>query len=560
VLHGGPLVGKWKPAPNGRWTAQLELPADEGVGDLFVDGAIQTEARYPDAPPDGDPREGWLFAARCTGEADPWQGNTRFCFHAGDLPPLGDITGLVAHIVGGFQPGSQWGSDTLPVTAIDRARHIVHTRGTGYFFTAEGSRYFLAGTEALLDRPGEWWYDAATGRLVAIPAAGSFARATVVAGVLPTFFELDGAAGMVVSGLRFTDGAPEGSGKYGTDTRGGGAIRLERADGVRLIGNVIGNVGVGIHVSESRNVIIADNAIGPVAGDGIYLGTRYGSFGRSSGARILRNHIHDIGRVYFESSGIWFQAADSVQIARNLIENAAQYGIAGGSIWGQQDAVHDAVIEYNEIRNANQKTADGGAIKMMGMQADLQRTVIRGNFITGTGELMNRPDGTFWPPHYENTGEWPSPISWAIYTDGKASGISIEHNLLWDNVAAIGINGGWNNVVKGNVIAHGSGAAFRVDDATGRDWKPPWARANRIEDNIVSIDSDSGLAVFVNAPGHGVGYVEFARNAYGGNLNGRSFAVLPQAMASGEYGSLSDLQAEGQEKGSVIMQPAGRRR
>ena len=553
VFYGGPLIQGWKRDANGRWTARLQLPADARVGDFFVNGAVQTEARYPNAPPDGDPRKGWLFAAKCATEADALQSNTRFCVHAGDLPPLHDITGLVAHIVGGFQPGSQWGNDTLPVISIDWKRNVVRTEGTSYFFTGEGSRYFLAGQEALLDAPGEWWYDGSSGRLDYIPAGAAFPHVTAVAGVLGTFLMLKGADAMTISGLSLRDGAPEGTGKYGTDTRGYGAIRLDHANGVRLLGNVIQNVGVGIHISESRNVIIAGNEIGPVAGNGIYLGTSYGSFGKSNGAQIIHNRIHDIGRVYFESSGIWFQAADNVTIAHNQIENAAQFGIAGGSVWGTEDAVHDALIEYNTVRNANQQTADGGAIKLIGAQADLMNSHIRHNLVTGTRQLMNRADGTFWPPDYENTREWPSPISWAIYTDGKASGVEIADNVLSDNVSAIGINGGWNNVVTGNVISRGSGAAFRIDDGTGRGWRPPWARPNRIQNNVISIDSDSGLAVFVYAPDQGAGYVEFAGNRYKGNLNDRSFQMLPEIMTTGRFGGLGDFQAAGQEKGSVIL-------
>src|SRR5690606_26320571 len=124
----------------------------------------------------------------------------------------------------------------------------------------------------------------------------------------------------------------------------------------------------GIHVSESRDVVIAGNEIGNVAGNAIYVGTAYGTFGRSDGARILSNRIHDVGRVYLESAGIWFQAADNVRIAHNTIERTSQFGISGGSLWGQQDAVHRAIIEYNDIRDANQQTADGGAIKLMGEQ------------------------------------------------------------------------------------------------------------------------------------------------------------------------------------------------
>ncbi|MBA1343856.1 MULTISPECIES: right-handed parallel beta-helix repeat-containing protein [Rhizobium] len=555
VLHGGPIVRNWTAQADGRWKASLKLPAGRDVGDLFVSGARQMQARFPNAPLDGDPRKGWLFAAKCTQDDDEWHGNTRFCFHAGDLPISKNAAGLVAHIVGGFHPGSQWGSDTLPVVSIDTANRAINTQGTSYFFTAEGSRYFLTGAAALLDAPGEWWYDRTKGQLDYIPADGLPTSSTAVAGILPTLFRLDGADGMVVSGLQFRDGDPRGSGKFGTDTRSFGAIRLDHSDGVRLLGNSIDNVGVGIHVSESKDVLIAGNVIGDVAGNGIYVGTTYGSFGKSDGAIILSNHIHDIGRVYFETAGIWFQATDSIRIAHNLVENTAQFGIAGGSLWGAQDAVHDAVIEHNEIRNANQQTADGGAIKLMGEQADLLNSSIRYNLVTGTGQLMNRADGTFWPPGYENINEWPTPISWAIYTDGKASGVRIEGNTLSDNISAIGINGGWSNLVTGNVITHGSGAAFRVDDGTGRGWRPSWARPNRIESNIVSIDGSNGLAAYVYAPDHGPGYVQFANNRYAGNLNDKSFRIHPGIMPSGEFGSLQDLQKAGADTESVVARP-----
>ncbi|ARM92080.1 pectin lyase fold/virulence factor domain-containing protein (plasmid) [Rhizobium sp. CIAT894] len=553
ILHGGLRVSNWSQQTDGRWAAALKLPPDEGVGDLFVNGVRQTRARFPNAPADGDPRKGWLFAAKCEPAVDMSEGNTRFCFHTGDLPAVDDPSGLVVDIVGGFQPGSQWGNDTLPVVSIDGAGRTVHTNGTGYFFTAEGSRYFLTGAKALLDAPGEWWYDPAAGQVQYIPVDQSFPNSVVAAGVLPTFFKLDGANGMIVSGLELRDGAPEGSGKFYTETRGFGAIRIEHADGVKILGNSIENVGVGVHVTESKDALIAGNVIADVAGNGIYVGTNYGTFLKSNGARILSNHIHDIGKVYIETAGIWFQAADNVTIADNLIENTAQFGISGGSLWGSNDAVYNAVIEHNVIHNANQQTADGGAIKMMGEQGDPLNSTIRSNLVTGTGHLMNRADGTFWPPGYENTSEWPSPISWAIYTDGKASGVRIEGNTLSGNVAAIGINGGWSNLVTGNVITDGSGAAFRVDDGTGRGWRPPWARPNRIEENVVSVDSDSGPVAYVNAPDHGPGYAQFARNRYSGNLNNKSFRIAPKIMRSGEFGSLGDLQKAGADTGSVVV-------
>ncbi len=551
VLHGGMRITDWTRLADGRWIAPLKLPSDMRVGNLVVNGAVQPQARFPDAPPDGDKRKGWLFAARCEPRIDVWEGNTRFCYHPGDLPSLDDVTGLVTHIVGGSLPGTQWGSDTLPIDFIETATHTVRTGGTGHFFTSEGSRYFLAGAKALLDAPGEWWHDHQGGLLIYISADRNPPGPNVVAGILPTFFKLEDADGMVVAGLSFRDGAPDGSGKFYTETRGYGAIRLEHSDNVKLLSNVVQNVGVGIHVSESNNVLIANNTISGTAGNGIYMGTAWGSFGKSNGGKILSNQISDIGKVYFETAGIWFQAGNGIKIADNIIENTAQFGISGGSIWGLEDAVYDAVIEKNVIRDANQQTADGAAIKLMGVQGDSLRSIIRNNLITGTGHLMNRADGTFWPLGYENISEWPSPISWAIYTDGRASGVRIENNTLSGNVAAIGINGGWSNLVTGNQIKNGSGAAFRVDDGTGRGWRPPWADPNRIEDNTVSIDNHDGLAAFIFAPSHRSGYVRFARNHYTGNLNDRSFRVSPGSMPAGEYGSLYDLEKAGLDTGST---------
>lgn len=555
VLHGGPRVSGWLAQSDGRWTAPLKLPHDKGLGDLFVNGSLQVQARFPNAPIDEDPTKGWLFAAKCGPDVKAGQGNTSFCFHAGDLPDLKDATALVANIVGGFYPGSQWGSDTLPVVAINRETRTVHTLGTPFFFTAEGSRYFLTRASDFLDAPGEWRYDSAAEKIEHIPADQNFQGATVIAAVLPTFFKLEGADDVVIAGLQFRHGAPQGSGKFLTETRGFGAIRLEHSDRVMLLGNRIDHVGVGIHVSESENVLIAGNVIGDVAGNGIYVGTTFGSFGKSNGARILSNHIYDVGKTYYETAGISFQATDNIHIAHNLIENTAQFGIGGGSAWGQQDAVHNAVIEYNVIRNANQKTADGGAIKMMGEQKDLLNSTIRYNRVSRTGHLMNRADGTFWPLGYESTTEWPSPISWAIYTDGKASGVRIEGNTLLENVSAIGINGGWNNVVTGNVIARGSGAAFRIDDGTGRGWRPPWARPNRIEDNDVSVDGSRGPVAFVNAADHGLQSVQFVRNRYRGALGNRSFQVNPGLFPQGNYTSLNDLQKAGIDQGSVVLEP-----
>ncbi len=550
VFHGGPAVEGWAQS-RGMWSAPLDVSANTQVGSLYISDHKQTKARFPNLPDGAGPRDGWLFAAKPRPEDGP--SNDHFRFHAGDLPRLDEPKNLLVHIVGGLFPGTQWGSDVLPVVAIDQDTRTIRTQGTGYFFTGEGSRYFLEGARALLDSPGEWWHDEASRRLFYIADDTGFSGKDVVAGILATFIKLDGAHDMLISGLTFREGAPDGSGKYGTNMRGGGAVRLEHADRVRIIENRFEHVGVAIHVAESRDVVIAKNEISHIAGDAIYVGTIWGSFGRSDGAQIIGNRIADVGEVFFESSGVWFQATDRIRIAHNLVEGAAQFGIAGGSVWGKQDSSHHIVIESNIVRGANRQSADGGAIKLMGAQADPMEALVRANLVTDTDALMNRPGGSFWPARYENVREWPGPISWAIYLDGRASGVTIDGNLIENNVSGVGINGGWSNIVRDNVILGGSGSAFRIDDGTGRGWRPDWAQPNLIERNWVSVVRPDGQVVAVHAPGNSPDYARFKRNLYAGQPRARGFLIQPAVLGFGVSATLAELQLFGMEQDSLAV-------
>ncbi len=541
AFHGGLPITGWTDDGGGVWSAPLDRP----LAAFYVGGEPQIMARHPNLPANPTPRDGWLFATK---PPDGVATNATFGFHPGDIPPIKDVTGLVVMIVGGLYPDTQWGSDTMPVEAIDRTAHLVHMTGTDYFFTGEGSRYFLMGRGEFLDAPGEWWFDQEARRLHYRPQEDQAPDAIATPGVLGTFLRLTGASDVTIAGLGFRDGIIEGTGKYWTNTRGFGAIRVENADRVRLLGNCFRHVGVGIHVSESDNVEIRGNDIADIAGNGIYLGTAWGSFGHSDDAVIEGNRIRRVGQVYFESAGIWLQATDRFRIAGNLIEDTAQFGIAAGSLWGEVDASYDGVIAKNVVRNANQQTADGGAIKLMGAQGDRQRIAVRDNLVAGTDALMNHSDGSFWPPRHEDVLEWPDPISWAIYLDGRASGNIITGNRLVGNVTAIGINGGWANEVTGNVVRDGAGSAVRIDDATGRGWRPDWAAPNRVEGNSFDIVRPDGRAIDINVPDHGMDFVRFDCNRYSGNLTAQTFRVAPQMTRKLDpFGPFSAFQSAGQE-------------
>lgn len=165
VLRGGDLVANWEEVGPGRWKASCA----ESVRQVFWNGDMLPEACWPNTPNDPMQRT-WAEAAEGT---EPG----RIVQH--DLPAL-DFSGATLHIL----PGSHWICWTRKVQSTDvENKTLTFTADwdqSHAYKVKPGTRFYVFGTEALLDAPGEWWYDAVAKELHLLAPDGVSPNAQVV--------------------------------------------------------------------------------------------------------------------------------------------------------------------------------------------------------------------------------------------------------------------------------------------------------------------------------------------------------------------------------------------
>ena len=473
VIHGGQAITGWTNTGGGIWTATAPagaFAAGGGVADLFVNGVRETHARFPNAVPTAASASvtgGWLAAApSLPGE------NTlsQFQFKAGDLPAsLASATGLYAVV---YQQNG-WESFALPVASINATTSTVTLAGAAGHAIDAGSRYYLYNAASQLDRPGEWFYNPATNQVSLFAPAG-FNGTGVTAGSLPNVVSDNGASNVTLAGLTITGGASTGAG-----------VRIGNATGVTLAGDTITNVGNGVLFSDTgRNDTVEGCVIANTDDNGILI------YPGTSNVTVAGNSIHDIGQLV-NGSGIWFTGSSNDVITHNLVQNTAANGIGGGSSLGASDASYNDTISNNQVMNANLDSSDGGGIYIAGVQQTLTGDVVSGNLISGVTAAGTAASGTM---------QFLSPdqlVSFGIYLDDYASGVTVTGNMLTGNVGGIDVHSGWLNNITGNTLVNTGSIALQEQAS---NWRGPGAYAstgNVFSGNLVA-NGKPGAQLAVN--------------------------------------------------------------
>ncbi|MCS6779287.1 MAG: right-handed parallel beta-helix repeat-containing protein [Geminicoccaceae bacterium] len=546
VLRAGPrgarLLGgvdlsavRWRRGPDGVLETRLDdprLPA--GPLDLHLDGLRLEPAREPDADP-GDPRAGWLLTQPGS------EGVRAFRARPGDLSGLTAEPGLSVLIY----DANQWWTNLVRVARLDARTGLVELAdNVDWYRLGPGTPFFFAGSRRFLDRAGEWHFDPQRRTLALLPPDDrGLAGRRLVAATLDTLLAVRDTARIAIRGLELGEGSPHGSDRaMPWNQIGGGAIRVDGARAVALCDNRIRGVGVGIALHSVEDVLVRGNRIQGTAGNGIYLGMPWG--GRPSRAvRIEANRIEEVGHRFADSAGVLIQGARAVVVVDNRIERTGAFAIYGAQTRGNgEDRIHDIRIEHNLLRDSNLRTADGGAIKLFAAtQDEPMEVVIRANWIDGTSHLMVGPDGRFFTPNEFDAARWPQPVSFGIYLDWYARGVVVEGNLLTRAYGGIAIVNGSDNLVRGNWILGGPGAALVIDNKTPQtSGRPPMA-GNRIEANLVVRDHPGSGAAQLWDLAAEPGAARFRGNLYWGSaLGGRAFRAAPKRFPGGrEFGDLA---------------------
>ncbi len=481
VLSGGERVGGFTYEGNGVWSAPLS--AAPGL-DVTVNGVryrLASKAAYDPQ----DPTTGWFVADASAHGAS----TNALRYHAGDVTAADLVPGSRVQVF----DTERLQDAILTVAGIDEGTRTLTFTSDAPFTMRDGSTFRLLGNSAHVDQVGEFAYRASDGRLV-IKAGEDFNGTGVEVARLGTLLRLNGAAGVTVQGLTFTN-----------TTTDGNALDVIGGDVNTITGNSFVNVGTGIRLTQgSDRNLVSGNYLDHLGINGIAL------TGQSVGNTVTGNRIQHIGEVRKYAGGIMASGISDTVISHNDIDHSSRYGISVKN-WDSATISLNNAILYNRIRNTGTETADSGGIELLGRSNLNTGTRIEGNWIEHTGGIATTSTGQ-WLRNYKGYG---------IYLDDLTSGVTVQGNFLRDTAwAAVMIHGGHDNTVANNIgVLGANGESFiRIE------WVPLAGAAgipanNTVTGNLVSGAVPLGGYVTILSAGQNAIDANFLHQvgAYGAN-------------------------------------------
>ena len=335
---------------------------------VFADGEILVEARWPNIGSYLNLREtDWaLGRGSFTGSANPYSGS----YAAAGLEAFsaGSLAG--ASIV--FSPGQRWFVQQAAVSgnsgetvqfSFDKISF-----NYGFHMPDDGDRFFLTKSLALLDAPGEWFFDSAANVLyLRMPDSASPAGRAIEMRRNDRFFDLSSSNYLRFENLRFTATYIfSGSGNHGFVFANCRFAHLTNGlfrSGLSLNGNgnqvldstFLGDAGTPVHLRDGTAGNVVENN---VVGDAHYLdgygvavsvqgaqsvrhNTVFNAGGHGisvtgAGAAVQRNRVYYFGALVQDVAGI----------------NAFGGGNQGGAEWSH-NVVHDGLAGYGDFPGNN---------------------------------------------------------------------------------------------------------------------------------------------------------------------------------------------------------------
>jgi hypothetical protein len=328
-------------------------------------------------------------------------------------------------------------------------------RGSGNPGLGWGSKYYIENRPALIDTPGEWWYDANTSRLYLWPPVpDNPATLNIEISRRDIGFQLNNLSYITLDGLTmefFDDNALHqsqscpGCGSYHNTVRNAilryANIGIELGQGTDYIPNVTDGFTL-----ENSEVSHMDTRA-------IYSNYWWSNQSADSFTHvgivntvIRNNELYDLGfRTDVDNAdGVQFDYADKLRFEGNHVHHVAHNGmIFGGSLiqsakrWGfspEEIKTGEILIKDNIFEKACLMATDCGAVKIWGHVPD--NHVYRDVLITGN--IFRNTFG--WTYISEKRGRWSGGTSsdvqgmgsFGLYLD-HASGIYAYRNIAYNN-------------------------------------------------------------------------------------------------------------------------------
>jgi len=445
LLSGGRAITGWEKGEGNRWTVTLPEVAEGGwrFRQLFADGERLPRGRYPNAPD----------LARVAGVSDDLTGIV-----LDSSPGIENLAGMNAELVM-FQ---NWSISRAAITSSsDRTVKLQNPMGWvghGAMTSASNNKpAYIENALDLVDVPGEWYLDEASGTLTYQAAEGEDPNArSFVAPVAESLLEIRGTAEEPIRNLHFAgiDFAhtrwplPEfgymgiQAGHYGTSIEEPTyvlplAITFLYAEGCSIANARIAHLGAcGIGFGAgARGNRVEGCTLTDIGGNGIMVGWRgVGEMAQETDDEdsylsadwtrpvdvpldnvLTGNLVERCGAVNHGCVGIFDAFAQGTQITHNVVRDMPYTGISVGFRWNESNtSQRDTLVAHNHVHDTMKMLADGGCLYTLGFQPG---TVIRNNVFHGVHRSSFAHGGA------PNNG---------IFFDQGSKGLHVEDNVIYD--------------------------------------------------------------------------------------------------------------------------------
>ncbi len=387
VITGGRKIQGWQKGENGKWIVRLDKPE---VEELFANGQRQTLARKPN--------KGYFKT-----KEQPTDTKS-FVYRTGDLQKWPEMESNRIIIV------SRWSSDKTTITRIDEKNNIAYLKTPAEDMVNVPPKYYVENVEALLDLPGEWYFDQKRRILSFIPPENinDPNEADIVFPEISGLVRISGTREKPVRNLRFYNLS------FSVTRPGGEAtIFLEYAKNCEILTSTIRNVSqTAIRLGKGcyHNKIF-ENQIHDVKGSGIRIS---GDARPDNWNDVVSDNIvsyNEVIRCRPAAGGIGTSNALRTTISHNYVSDTGSYGITAGNWSNVEEAIDgNNLVEYNHVSFTNMIRDDEGGIAVYGLSPE---SVVRNNLVHDV-----RPAGT-----NENVG---------FFFQNMSSGWTITDNIYYN--------------------------------------------------------------------------------------------------------------------------------
>jgi parallel beta-helix repeat protein len=480
VVSGGFLVKGWRKMDDVLWAADLPSAREVDYRCLRVNDAWATQARYPNFDPEHPRKGGWLFARQKAApseesgdSSDPVPAKDHLIMDAKAFPEWETWENADLHVF----PAWGWVNTIVPVNGTDKAHSKLLIDSPQEI--RPGNRFFIAGTRAALDSPGEWCVDKKKGQLLYWPIEEDMSKAEVVAPSMDRLIVLQGTDDAFVEHIQFN--------------------ALTFMDSTYTLGHTYSPADAAIHFSGARNCNVRDSVFTCLAGYAVRMEegshdnvvvyntmNRIGQGGvimvgdtatQAHDNLIAANTMTDLGLIYKHVAGVYVTTGSGNRIAHNRIHRVPRYGISLKS-FNEESYSHDNIVEYNELIDLNLETNDTGAIETLGRDRKDSGNIIRYNLIRNVVGLKTSPEGEMMSPYF----------TWGIYLDDYSSGTTLYGNIVDGTViGGFCIHGGKNNRVENNIFLNASSQQLRLQP------RDDFMAGNTFKNNIVAYQDPDTL-------------------------------------------------------------------